>query len=50
MRVLYLVLLFFILLNIGAVCRTPSTAIPEHCEAVASGLLHCPPNGMQHDG
>ena len=46
MRVIYLVLMIFILLNIGAVCRTPPST-PEHCETVTGGLLHCPSGGVQ---
>lgn len=40
MRIVYLTLGLFILLNIGAACRTPPPA-PEGCELVSTGLLHC---------
>lgn len=46
MRVFHLVLVIFVLLDIGAVCRiTPY--VPAHCETLAGGLLHCPPQGGQ---
>ena len=37
----YLMLGIFILLNIGAVCRTPQQALPENCASVTGGLIHC---------
>lgn len=40
MRIVYLTLGVFILLNIGAICRTPQ-AVPENCEPVSGGLIHC---------
>ena len=41
MRVVYLALGVFLLLNIGAACRTPPVA-SAGCELVAGGLVHCP--------
>ena len=40
MRVVYLTLGFFILLNIGAACRTPQV-VAQNCTAVSGGLVHC---------
>jgi len=40
MRIVYLALGLFILLNIGAVCRTPQ-APPEGCEQISGGLIRC---------
>jgi len=40
MRIVYLTLGFFILLNIGAACRTPQ-AVPEECEQLSGGLIRC---------
>jgi hypothetical protein len=44
MRIVYLTLGLFILLNIGAACRTEA---PEAagCERVAAGLVHCKDDG-----
>jgi len=41
MRMLYLILGMFVLLNIGAVCRT-AQPLPDNCAAVSSGLVYCP--------
>lgn len=46
MRFVYLTLGLFILLNIGAACRTPSPP-PQGCEHVSAGLLHCKGDGEQ---
>ena len=40
MRIIYLALGLFILINIGAACRTP-TEIADGCERVSGGLVHC---------
>jgi hypothetical protein len=40
MQIPYLMLVFFVLLGIGATCRTPSL-LPENCERVAGGLVRC---------
>jgi len=40
MRIVYLTLGFFILLNIGAACRTPQP-VPEECEQLSGGLIRC---------
>ncbi len=46
MRMLYLTLGLFLLLDIGAVCRSPST-LPAGCEPASGGLAHCgPPSGV----
>lgn len=42
MRIIYLTLGLYILINIGAACRTP-VEIAEGCERVGSGLVHCAP-------
>jgi hypothetical protein len=48
MRVVYLVLGVFLLINFGAACRTPPIAAPG-CELVAGGLVHCPPRSAGND-
>ena len=40
MRVIYLTLGFFVLIGIGASCRTPSV-LPDDCERLAGGLVRC---------
>ncbi|WP_164513276.1 hypothetical protein [Thiosocius teredinicola] len=40
MRIVYLTLGFFILLGIGAACRTPPP-LGEDCESVGGGLVRC---------
>jgi hypothetical protein len=40
MRIPYLILVFFVLLGIGATCRTPAL-LPDECEPVAGGLVRC---------
>jgi hypothetical protein len=47
MRILYLTLGLFILLNIGAACRTPPPA-PQGCEPVSGGLIRCKGDAGQH--
>lgn len=44
MRILYLTLGVFVLLNVGAACRTPSAPAPD-CARVAGGLVHCGSDG-----
>ena len=40
MRIPHLMLVFFVLLGIGATCRTPAP-LPPGCEPVAGGLVRC---------
>lgn len=40
MRIVYLTLGFFVLLNIGVACRTGQPAA-ENCTQVSAGLVHC---------
>lgn len=41
MRVILLTLAVFVMLGIGATCRTP-IAVAEGCERLSSSLVHCP--------
>lgn len=43
MRILYLTLAVFVLINLGAACRTPP-AVPADCERLAGGLVRCTPD------
>jgi hypothetical protein len=40
MRIVYITLGIFVLLNIGVVCRTPHP-VAENCTPVSGGLIHC---------
>ncbi len=42
MRIIYLTLGLYVLINIGAACRTP-VVLAEGCERISGGLVHCPP-------
>ena len=49
MRVIYLVLGFFVLFGVAATCRTPSD-LPDDCERLDGGLVRCTnPAGNGHD-
>lgn len=49
MRIVYLTLGFFILLGIGAACRTPPPA-GDNCESFASGLVRCERDAKDDNG
>jgi hypothetical protein len=40
MRVIYLTLAVFVLIGIGAACRTPAP-LPDDCERLPGGLARC---------
>jgi hypothetical protein len=41
MRPLWYIAALFVLLGIGNACRTPEQAVPDGCNRLASGLIHC---------
>lgn len=41
MRIVYLTFAAFVLLGIGATCRTPAE-VPDGCERLDNNLVHCP--------
>jgi hypothetical protein len=47
MRMILLALAAFLILGIGATCRTP-TVIADGCERLGGGLVHCP-QGNTHE-
>jgi hypothetical protein len=49
MRIVYLTLAVFVLINVGAACRTPP-ALPGDCERVAGGLVRCAPDTGSNRG
>lgn len=47
MRIIYLTLGLFVLLNIGAVCRT-TQPLSENCTPVSGGLVRCMGEETRH--
>jgi hypothetical protein len=41
MRVIFLTFAAFVMLGIGATCRTPAV-VAEGCERLSGNLVHCP--------
>lgn len=48
MRVVYLALAAFLILNLGIACRTPAV-VAAGCESPASGLVFCPKTPVAAD-